>query len=120
MSPRSTRDTQTNHPRDETTRLAQVVEGLPGVGLPYLLARKRDSFSTSRFLLIVTADDDRAATLASDLRAFGVHDVALFPGDTHVTFEDVSPDPHAVFARLQVRQRIISNARPNIVVASAT
>ena len=93
-----------------------VIEGLPPAGLPYLLAK--EGFDDP--LVVVAAEEERAEQIAQDLRAFGVADVRLFPGEPHVPFEDVSPDPRLVFEQLGIRQRILANDRPRVVVVVAS
>ncbi|MBI5508512.1 MAG: transcription-repair coupling factor [Deltaproteobacteria bacterium] len=92
-----------------------VLAGLPAAGLPYLLAC--EGFETP--LTIVTANEERAGQLVTDLRAFGVEDVRFFPGEPHVAFEDVSPDPRLVFDQLGIRHRILTGDRPRVLVVSA-
>ncbi|MEE8410384.1 MAG: CarD family transcriptional regulator, partial [Myxococcota bacterium] len=93
-----------------------LLEGLPPVGLAYLLARE----SLERPLLVVCAEEERAERLTADLRAFGLDDVLMFPGEPHVPFDDVSPDPRGVFRRLGIRHRIAIGERPAVIVAAAS
>lgn len=91
------------------------VEGLSSAALAYVLAAIR-----APSLLIVLPDSDECEVLADNLAAFGCNDVVLFPGDAHVPFEEVAPDPRAVAQRFAVRQRMIQGDRPSIIVTSAS
>ncbi len=93
-----------------------ALEDLPPAGLAYELARD----PPEQPLLIVCADDDRAERVTLDLRAFGMKNVAQFPGEPHTAFEDISADPSATFLRMGVRQRILAGQRPHVIVASAS
>ena len=92
-----------------------ALEDLPPAGLAYELARDLPAEP----LLIVCADDERAERVTLDLRAFGVKDVAQFPGEPHTPFEDISADPGATFLRMAVRHRLLAGDRPRVIVASA-
>ncbi len=92
-----------------------VLEGLPRAGLAYVLAAE----PAGGVELVVAADDERAFELAQDLAALAPRrEVLHFPGEPHVPYEEVSPDPAAVAQRLYVRQRLLAGAKP-VVVASA-
>ncbi len=90
-------------------------EALPPAGLAYLLAR---DFAAEP-LLVVVPDEERAEHVACDLRAFGLADTHVFAGEPHVPFEEVSPDPRAVFRRLSLRHRLLTGERPRAIVAAA-
>ncbi len=92
-----------------------ALEDLPQAGLAYELVRD----PIEQPLTVVCVDDERAERVAMDLRAFGERSVALFPGEPHTPFEDVSPDPAATFIRMGLRQRLIEGARPAVIVTSA-
>ncbi|MEM6730015.1 MAG: hypothetical protein AAF658_00580, partial [Myxococcota bacterium] len=90
------------------------LEGLPPSGLAYALAQ----WERSRPVLVVVHDDERAEAVVRDLRAFGLVDATLFPGEPHVPFEDVSIDPAVTAARLALRARWRREGRPRITVVS--
>ncbi|MFC1611303.1 hypothetical protein ACFL6C_10105 [Myxococcota bacterium] len=91
------------------------LEGLPPLGLAYLLAHQE----LDNPLVVVVANGERAEQTVADLRALGTADVQVFLGDPHAPFEEVSPDPQWVFGRLCVRHRILTGDRPRVIVASA-
>jgi transcription-repair coupling factor (superfamily II helicase) len=69
--------------------------------------------------VVVTASDERAEQLGGDLRAYGVG-IEVFPGERHLPFEDVSPDPQVVFERLSIRHRLLEDQRPPVLIIPAS
>ncbi len=92
-----------------------TLEGLPAVGLPYLLAHS----GIQGPLVIVVSDETRAEQLVVDLGAFGFRDVALFGAEAHVPYEEVSPDPRLMFDTANIRHRLLTGARPQVLVVMA-
>ncbi len=90
-----------------------LIEGLIEPGLAYLLASRR----LEAPLLLVAKDVERAEVLARELVTYGLDDVVLFPGEPHAPYEEVSPEPLDVAARLALRHRLIEGERPRVVVA---
>ena len=99
---------------DDTGEL--VLEGLPAAGLAYWLAVHWHD----RQLLVVTAESERALQLAAELATYGLKDAAAFATEEHSPYEDISPDPRLVAARLALRHEVARGRRRRALVANAT
>lgn len=99
-----------------STSSPKKFEALPALGLAYLLARQALEFP----LLVVVASEDRAAELATDLRALGVADACHFRSSTHSPFEELAYDAELAAERFAVRARCCEQGPAAVTVVSIT